>query len=206
MKLEHYKFVTEYLHRNDKALAYKNAYNSDSNYNTLESAANRLLKNPEVAEAINNAQAAIRSKVEAEVAEQLKGELLTIKKKRELLYDIATGQMWVEQSYKGKDCNVCTQYVRPTINQMLRAIHLDNKLAGHYPTQQKPEPIHSTSLPDAAPQPKERSTVKIHNKTQQNKTHRKTITQQNLEELLNTGTTALKTPRIFSTRQKVVLE
>lgn len=155
MKHEHYQFVTEYLRWGDQVIAYRNAYHSDSSYQTLESAANRLLKRPDVAQAIEEAQAAIRQQVEAEVAEQLKGELLTIQKKRELLYKIATGEMMAEQNYKGKDCNVCTQFVRPTITQMLRAIDLDSKLSNHYPqakslgntSQQNPSPV-----PEPVPQ------------------------------------------------------
>ncbi len=44
--------------------------------------------------------------------------------------------MYAIQNYKGKDCNQCTQMVRPTINQMLKAIDLDSKLAGHYSVRQ----------------------------------------------------------------------
>lgn len=132
MNIRQHKFVTEYLRWGDQVIAYKNAYNATSNYKTLESAANRLLRDPEVAQTIREAQTRIRESVEKEVAEQQKGQLLTIQKKRELLHQIATGEMHVLQYYKGKDCNTCTQYVTPTINHMLRAIHLDNKLAGHY--------------------------------------------------------------------------
>src|SRR5690606_29589807 len=63
----------------------------------------------------------------------LKKELLTVQRKRELLAQIATGEMYVMQYYKGKDCSHCSQHVAPTINQMLRAIDLDSRLAGHYP-------------------------------------------------------------------------
>lgn len=138
MNIKQHKFVTEYLRWGDQVIAYKNAYNATSNYKTLESSANRLLRSSEVAQTIREAQARIRETVEKEVAEQLKGNLLTIQHKRELLYEIATGQLSVEQTYKGKDCNVCSQYIRPTINQMLKAIDLDNKLAGHYTHQHKP--------------------------------------------------------------------
>lgn len=133
MNLKQHKFVTEYLRFGDQAIAYKNAYNSNATGKVIESAANRLMKHPEVAQAIADAQATIREQVTKEVAEQLKGELLTIQHKRELLYRIATGEMRILQYHKGKDCNTCSQYVTPSINQMLRAIHLDNKLAGHYP-------------------------------------------------------------------------
>lgn len=137
MNTKQYTFVTEYLRSSDHIMAYKNAYQSTSDYTTIESAANRLLKHPEVAQAIREAQTAIRQQVEREVAEKLKGELLTIQRKRELLYQIATGEMYVEQNYKGKNCSQCTQFIRPSINQMLKAIDLDNKLAGHYGTKEK---------------------------------------------------------------------
>ena len=62
-------------------------------------------------------------------------EVFSIEEKRVLLKKIATGQMMVEQYYKGKDCNMCTQYVRPSIWHVLSAIKEDSRLAGHYPTQ-----------------------------------------------------------------------
>lgn len=149
MKTEQQKFIIEYLRFNDKVIAYKNAYNSDADYETMEAAADNLLSNPEVAELVNDTTAAIRSRTESEIAAEQKGAMLTVQKKRELLYEIATGQMLAEQSYKGKDCNVCTQYVRPTINHMLRAIQIDNQLAGHTTKKKSSPEFHNPVRPQA---------------------------------------------------------
>ena len=133
MNLKHHAFVTEYLYWGDQVIAYQNAYKKHgSSYRSLQSAANRLLAMPEVAEAIDKAQSAIRSRVEEEVAARLKQELLTIQKKREILAQVATGSLYIEQMTVGKNCSNCTHLVKPNINQMLKAIDLDNKLAGHY--------------------------------------------------------------------------
>src|SRR5690606_22241191 len=88
----------------------------------------------------------VHYEVEQEIRAQQKTELLTIRRKRELLANIATGEMYAVQNYKGKDCNQCTQMVRPTINQMLKAIDLDSKLAGHYTVDKRQSTVDNTEL------------------------------------------------------------
>lgn len=152
MKLKHHAFVTEYLKHRDAYLAYVHVYNVQSdNYIATLSSANRLLNRTDVSAAIQAVQDAIRADVEYELKQEMKKELLTVQRKRELLAQIATGELYVMQYYKGKDCNHCSQHVAPTINQMLRAIDLDNRLAGHYP--------------DIKHHPKQQTTT-IHNKTE----------------------------------------
>lgn len=143
MKLENYKFVTEYLYWGEPVIAYQNAFEAAGDYNTLLPLAEALLDDEEVAATISRAKAAIEERVEQQAARQEKAQLLTLEKKRELLYEIATGQKLVEYSYKGRDCNQCTQLIRPNINQMLRAIHLDARLANHYPQHHKSVPLSS---------------------------------------------------------------
>lgn len=135
MNLKQQTFITEYLRHNDAFTAYCIAYNLKdcSNYTSVMSSANRLLNSPEVAKTITAIMEGIRHDVEQEIKAEMKRELLTVQRKRELLTQIATGEMYVMQYYKGKDCNQCSQHVAPTINQMLRAIDLDSRLAGHYP-------------------------------------------------------------------------
>lgn len=127
------RFVTEFLRYGDKIIAYKAAYNNpSSNPDVIISAANRLLRNPEVKAVIEAAQNRIRAQVEEEVKAELKQELLTVQRKRELLAQIATGEALIEQHTKGKNCNMCTILQRPNFTQMLKAIDLDSRLAGHY--------------------------------------------------------------------------
>lgn len=137
MNTKQQKFVTEYLQWGIPSLAYANAYNKpDPNGRAIESAANRLLRNPEVKQAIHDAEDRIRHQVEREIADRQALDVFTIEQKRHLLKQIATGDMLVEQRYKTGDCRHCTQFVRPTINQMLRAIDLDNRMSAHYPPPQ----------------------------------------------------------------------
>lgn len=152
MNLKQYRFVTEYLKWGDAALAYKNAYNCKSdNYRAIESAANRLLNTHEIAEAIEEAEARLRAEAEATVKAKLTSELLTIQRKREILARIAEGNIYIEQQYKGRDCKTCTQMVKPSINQMLKAIDLDSRLAGDYPTPKQMTVVHTVQPANASP-------------------------------------------------------
>ncbi len=185
MNLKQYAFVTEMLKHGDKIIAYKNAYQSpSSSYTTLESAANRLLKNPEVAAAIQSTLDRIRHEVEEELKDELRKELLSVQRKREILARIAEGDVYIEQTYKGKGCQSCTQMAKPTINQMLKAIDIDNRMAGDYKDKRSVTYVHPvvTKQETTPPEPvtiKEengkpvishnglRNLLKNHNKTQQ---------------------------------------
>ena len=111
-------------------------YGDTGNYDAAESAANRLLRIPEIADFISSVEDGIRNEVEQEFKAKYREELLTIYDKRLLLKKITTGEIYIEQKYKGKNCTQCSQYISPTINQMLAAIREDNKLAGHHPFKQ----------------------------------------------------------------------
>lgn len=126
-------FVTEYLRHRDAMTAYSIAYNYEtSNYASLQSLANRLMNHPEVSATIHSILDGIRHDVEQEIRAELKVELLTVQRKREILAKIAVGEFYAVHNYKGKDCSMCSQHVWPTINQVLKAIDLDNKMAGLY--------------------------------------------------------------------------
>lgn len=175
MNLKQYRFVTEYLKWGDPAHAYKLAYNCKSNnYRSMESAANRLLNNPEIATAIEEAEARLRSEAEQEVKQRITAELLTVQRKREILARIAEGNVYIEQQYKGKDCKTCTQMVKPSINQMLKAIDLDSRLAGDYPTPKQMTVVHTVATVKEAPtagKPVEKSADIQHNKEKPHITH-----------------------------------
>lgn len=175
MNLKQYRFVTEYLKWGDPAHAYKLAYNCKSNnYRSMESAANRLLNNPEIATAIQEAEARLRSEAEMEVKQRITAELLSVHRKREILARIAEGNIYIEQQYKGKDCKTCTQMVKPTINQMLKAIDLDSRLAGDYPTPKQMTVVHTVATVKETPtagKPVEKSADIQHNKEKPHITH-----------------------------------
>ncbi len=138
MNIEQHNFITEYLRHNSTYTAYCLAYKPEdaSQYESIMCAAQQLMDDHEVGGVIRSVLDGVRHDVEQEIRAQQKTELLTIQRKRELLANVATGEMYAIQNYKGKDCNQCTQMVRPTINQMLKAIDLDSKLAGHYSARQ----------------------------------------------------------------------
>ncbi len=134
MNLEKQTFITAYLRHRSEYTAYCLAFNPENaaDYNAIMSATASLMDDPGVGGVIRSVIDGIRQDVEQEIKAQQKTELLTMQSKRELLARIARGEMTAVQHYKGKDCTYCTQMVLPTINQMLKAIDLDNRMAGHY--------------------------------------------------------------------------
>lgn len=135
MNINQHKFITEYLRHRSAYTAYCIAYQiqDETQYDSIMRAAQQLLDNPDVGGVIRSVMEGIRYEAEQEIRAELKTDVLTVQRKREILARIANGDMYVAQNYKGKDCTQCTQMVTPTINQMLKAIDLDNKMAGHYP-------------------------------------------------------------------------
>src|SRR5690606_22661606 len=133
MNVKQYAFVTAYLKHRDPVIAYKLATGSQStNLRSLQSAANRMLNKPGVREEIKSVLEATRAEVEAEIAETMRTELMTIERKREILAQIINGQYTVMVRAKGKNCSPCTYFNSPTISQVLSGIREDNKMAGHY--------------------------------------------------------------------------
>lgn len=132
MNLKQQTFITYYLQSGDKLQAYKTAYHSKSNNdNALESAANRLLRRPDVADAIRLTLQTVRAQAETELKDQLRVELLSVNEKRAMLASIARGELVPQSIPVGKDI-WRTGALLPTINQRLKAIDIDNKIAGLY--------------------------------------------------------------------------
>ena len=148
MTIEQHNFITQYLRHSSEYTAYCLAFNPENaaDYNAIMSAAASLMNDPEVGGVIRSVIDGIRQDVEQEIRAQQKTELLTVQSKRELLARIARGELTAVQHYKGKDCNHCTQMVLPTINQMLKAIDLDSKLAGHYSAEKRQATVDSLQL------------------------------------------------------------
>lgn len=135
MNAKQYEFVMQYLQHKDKITAYTIAYNKrTSNYRAVESAANRLLQNPEIKQYIANMRESMYNEAMQEVQKELKTELLTVHRKREVLARIVNGEHSVIQNFKGKNCQVCTYFLYPTIREILQGIREDNRMAGHYPS------------------------------------------------------------------------
>jgi hypothetical protein len=148
MNIEQHNFITQYLRHSSAYTAYCIAYNVEdqSQYESIMSAAQQLMDDPDVGGVIRSVLDGVRHDVEQEVRAKQKTELLTVQSKRELLARIARGELTAVQHYKGKDCNHCTQMVLPTINQMLKAIDLDSKLAGHYSVDKRQSTVDNSQL------------------------------------------------------------
>ncbi len=138
MNAKQYEFVMQYLQHKDKITAYTIAYNKRTcNYRAVESAANRLLQNPEIKQYIATMRESMYNEAMQEVQKDLKTELLTVHRKREVLARIVNGEHSVIQNFKGKNCQVCTYFLYPTIREILQGIREDNRMAGHYPSPAK---------------------------------------------------------------------
>lgn len=143
-------FANTYLWHNDPTIAYMEAYKPKvPNYRAIMSAANRLLRKPEIAEYISSVRDSVRSQLEYELKEQMKEELLTIHEKRLYIKRVINGEILIPQDYKTTGCNRCTMFLRPTFPQILGYLKEDSRLAGHYPdkrrTSTKPPATNNTT-------------------------------------------------------------
>lgn len=130
-------FANAYLRHGDPLIAYSEAYKpKEPNYRSIMSAANRLLRNPEIAEHINAVRDAARAAAEHELKEKMKEELLSVHDKRLYIKRVINGEVLIPQDYKANGCNRCTMFLRPTFPQVLAYLKEDSRLAGHYPEQQ----------------------------------------------------------------------
>ncbi len=132
-------FANAYLRLTDPLVAYIQAYKPKdaSNYRSIKSAANRLLRHPEIAAHISGVRNAALEQAQHELKEQMKEELLTVHDKRLYIKRVINGEILIPQDYKTNGCNRCTIFLRPTFPQILGYLKEDSRLAGHYPQQQK---------------------------------------------------------------------
>ncbi len=103
-------FANTYLRLNDPFVAYNEAYRpkDGSKYRSIMSAANRLLRHPEIAAHISAVRDAAREQAQYELKEQMKEELLSIHDKRLYIKRVINGEILIPQDYKVNGCNRCT--------------------------------------------------------------------------------------------------
>lgn len=132
MNLRQQNFVLEMLQHGNKVEAYRKAFhNQSANLRTVESAADRLLRKPEILEAISKTMDLARRQVEQDLKVQMKTQFLNQARKRELLNEIAEGEQLTQ--LKGTNNNPERMiYVQPSIAQRLRAMDMDSRLSGDY--------------------------------------------------------------------------
>lgn len=132
MNLNQHAFVCELLRHGNKCEAYRTAYKPQTeNSRSIESAANRLMKDPEVSAAVAEAQERMLEEARQALKEKYIAELLTVQRKRELLAQIAEGK-WMEQPPPGHIEGQRTPVMVPTIKERLKAIDMDNRMDGSY--------------------------------------------------------------------------
>lgn len=136
LKPEHKIFIKHYVKTGNHIVSYQKAF-PHADRKTAATNGGRLLKNAEIASAIQDAANKISKKAEEkaveELKEEIKGEVLTALQKRDLLRRIAKGE-----EVNGK---------KPGVMEMLRAIELDNKMAGDNAPERKDLTTKGKELP-----------------------------------------------------------
>jgi phage terminase small subunit len=123
-------FVSEMLRHGDKQQAYRTAYPGTQSDKTIESAVNRLLKHPEVKQAIDEPTNRIRAEAEAELKQRLQAELVDLYETQKTLSQIIRGQYTTERQVRIKG-GFETIDVKPTVGQVLTALNTWFRLNGY---------------------------------------------------------------------------
>ncbi len=132
MNPKHKKWADYVVSGKSNTEAYKLVY-PKANLKTCQTKGGVFSKKVELIEYINKRLQKIAEKVENNVAEQLSsqeaGLILSSSKKREILAKIMSGEFETEKliSIKGVYKKI---KVKPDINDIMKAIELDNKMAG----------------------------------------------------------------------------
>jgi hypothetical protein len=132
MNKQQQTFVNEMLRHGDKDKAYRRAYPDAKSDAAIESSVNRLLKHAEVKEAIDESRRRIRAEVEAELKEQMQGELLSFYEGQLQLTKIIRGEYTTQKQVNIKG-ELETVEVKPTVSNVLTALNMFFKLNNHYP-------------------------------------------------------------------------
>ena len=130
MKPQHATFILQMIKHGDKLRAYKAAYPKAKGQSAIK-AAERLLRQPHIAEEIQNVVHDIRSATIVETYKVMQQEqqvrILSVMKKREILNQIATCEMKVGRWIKDED-GYRMVYQDPSPRDIIHAIDKDTKL------------------------------------------------------------------------------
>jgi len=130
LNARHLLFINEMIRHGDKLKAYAAAY-PDAKGEALRKAAERLMKNPIIAQQIDEVRAQVRHEAYtaayAACMEEMKTELLSMQKKRAILAQLATCEMKVGRYVKYNGDYIMV-YEDPRPRDIIRAIELDTKL------------------------------------------------------------------------------
>jgi hypothetical protein len=132
-------FVEEMVRHGDEDLAVEIAYPQlKGNNKQIRTYCGRLMKNEEIASVIHQRSSEIQQLATSEATESLKNEIvsnaLTAIEKRNLLSEIAKGSARIQESFmkwnKKGEPEMETWYREPTAFEKIKAIEVDNKMAG----------------------------------------------------------------------------
>jgi hypothetical protein len=135
MNHRHQVFITQMLLHGDKEEAYSAAYPLAKG-RSISVGANKLLADPEVKKALDKAHANVHKKLEAEIAEQKKAEMLTTERMKELLTKIAEGELETTRQLRTKDGYEPVQE-KPAHWHILRAIYTYCRITGQFKQAEK---------------------------------------------------------------------
>lgn len=141
LKREHKIFINEYLIDGDKKRAYKVAYPNCTDLTALSNSL-RLLQKSYISERIKEETARIEQDAYNQLVQDEKDKrqykILTTLQKRELLYQIAFGEIEIEMKKVvfdpiQKKFDTVTIIGKPDFSERLKALDMDNKMSGAYP-------------------------------------------------------------------------
>lgn len=134
MKQEHKIFADAVILGKSEKEAYRLAYPNASDKSCLDRG-RKLSNNVEINNYIKNIQSKVQNKVEEKLSNALSDEivveLLSAKKKREILSKIANSELTIEKAIVTK-FGVEVVNCKPDAMDIMKAIDLDNKMCGDY--------------------------------------------------------------------------
>lgn len=132
LKPAHQIFITHYLRTQSKRQAYKEAYPSVADGDSLRSAANRLYRQlkPFIESLTAHATTLALEELMAEAKEVVKTNICTLQQRRDVLGKMITGQMQVKRHIRLRD-TVVEVYDDVSPSALIRAIDLDSRLAAN---------------------------------------------------------------------------
>lgn len=133
MKNEWRLFIKEMNKTGDKIQAYMKAFPKCKSRKSAATNAERLLKKEEVLNLlkINSAmQLKARDITLQELKEEIKLDVLASSEKRDILRRVVTGKLLIDEHYIRKDGTVGKYQRKANAFEILKAIEVDNKMAG----------------------------------------------------------------------------
>ncbi len=133
LKKEWRVFVTEMNKTGDKTESYLKAFPKCKSRESARVSATKLLQNATVnslLKALPAIQKAAREKAVEELKDEIKFDALSVSEKREVLKKIALGELPIEDHFIKKDGTVSKYNRKPNAIERIRAIEIDNRMAG----------------------------------------------------------------------------